>query len=260
MFDKDKIYISELHSVVYVTPALPKNKRRISYSPNSPRHQLVCKLAGEIYTTYNGTTLHITPGTVYFLPKGQNTEYYVDRIELGDCIDILFDTDSPLPHEAFAVDCSSNRRMFDLYDKICRIWVGKQEGYYYKCMALFYEILAELSKSYKGNLPKTIYQKIEPGIQYLHAHCFDKELDYYMPAKLCEISYTYFKKLFKQKHNLAPIQYVTRLRLERSAELLITGHYSVTEVAEACGFENVFYFSRKFKEHYGVSPTNYSPH
>ena len=47
---------------------------------------------------------------------------------------------------------------------------------------------------------------------------------------------------------MSPVKYVTALRLDHAKELLITGQYSVGEVAELCGFENVYYFSAVFKK------------
>ncbi|MBQ2749957.1 MAG: helix-turn-helix transcriptional regulator [Clostridia bacterium] len=78
-------------------------------------------------------------------------------------------------------------------------------------------------------------------------------------ARLCNICYTYFKRLFAQKYGLTPSRYVAKLRLERGAELLESGQYNVTEVAALCGYDNIYYFSRCFKEAYGVPPSRYPP-
>jgi len=56
---------------------------------------------------------------------------------------------------------------------------------------------------------------------------------------------------------MTPIKYITMLRMEKAKELLITGHYKVSEIAGMCGFENVYYFSNVFKKHEGISPKNY---
>ncbi|MBQ2750587.1 MAG: helix-turn-helix transcriptional regulator [Clostridia bacterium] len=58
---------------------------------------------------------------------------------------------------------------------------------------------------------------------------------------------------------MTPSRYVAKLRLERGAELLGSGQYNVTEVAALCGYDNIYYFSRCFKEAYGVPPSLYPP-
>ncbi len=78
-----------------------------------------------------------------------------------------------------------------------------------------------------------------------------------MPAKLCKISYNYFKRLFRLKYNTTPHAYVTELRLERALELLSTNLYSITDIANMCGYTDIFYFSRVFKNRYGVPPGKY---
>ena len=258
MFTDDKMYITKIHSVIFVKPSdTPKSKMR--YGPNIRRHELVFKISGENITHYNGIDMHQTGGFIEFLPKCPQADYTVDIIADGACIDVFFDTDFPMPTEAFCLDCAKNARIAGLFDKIFRLWSQKQDGYYPKCMAVFYEILAEIAKPQGNYLPKDKYKKIEKGIEYLHEHCFDREIDYYAPAALCGISYTYFKRLFAEKFNEAPVRYVNKLRLERSRELLSTGSYTVSEIAQECGFESVYYFSKKFKDAYGVSPTKYKP-
>ena len=256
VFTKENIGISKIMSVIYVNP--PSDKRlHTNYGPRLHYYELVYKISGESVTTFNGKIMRNKPGTVEYLSKCEKAEYYVDRKELGDCIDIFFDTDCPMPEESFAIDCSANKNLLSLFHKIYQLWSDKHDGYYYRCMALIYEILAEIQKSYRNYISKDNYKKIEKGIEYLHTHYFEKNVDFYMPASICSISYTYFKKLFMQKFDITPIQYVTKLRLERARELLVTGHYSITEIADACGFENVYYFSTVFKKHFGVSPKNY---
>lgn len=56
---------------------------------------------------------------------------------------------------------------------------------------------------------------------------------------------------------MPPVKYLTQLRIEYAKELLITGRYSIGEIAEMCGFENVYYFSTVFKKHTGIPPSKY---
>jgi YesN/AraC family two-component response regulator len=66
--------------------------------------------------------------------------------------------------------------------------------------------------------------------------------------------YDYLRKLFKKEVGISPLEYLTSLRM-RSAETLLTAmwtnEYSVTEIAQMCGYEDAQYFSRVFKKYYG---------
>jgi len=73
--------------------------------------------------------------------------------------------------------------------------------------------------------------------------------------------YDYLRKLFKKEVGVSPLEYMTNLRM-KNAETLLTGmwtnEYSITEIAQMCGFEDALYFSRVFKKYYGCAPSNFS--
>ena len=73
--------------------------------------------------------------------------------------------------------------------------------------------------------------------------------------------YDYLRKLFKKEVGVSPLEYMTTLRM-KSAETLLTAmwtnEYSVSEIAQMCGFEDALYFSRVFKKYYGCAPSNFS--
>jgi transcriptional regulator GlxA family with amidase domain len=71
------------------------------------------------------------------------------------------------------------------------------------------------------------------------------------------MSYSKFRKMFKQATGESPNQYHLNLRLDKARELLNTTHLNVTEVAYNLGFDSVFYFSKLFKKKNGVSPKSY---
>jgi YesN/AraC family two-component response regulator len=49
--------------------------------------------------------------------------------------------------------------------------------------------------------------------------------------------------------------YVIRTRIERAQHLLLYAGMNVTEVADALGYRDIFFFSRQFKQHTGKSPS-----
>ena len=253
---KNNICVSGIQSVVRYK--YNENDKEFSrYGPDLYKYELVYRLSGENFTTFNGKTLHNKPNTAMLLPKGDGADYTVKRVSYGDCIDIYFDTESEMPCEALFFDLTENKRIEGLFRKILLSWVGRKEGYEYACMSILYDILFELARPYKNYIPADKYALIEKGIDYLREHCLDKEIDYYMPAQICGISYTYFKRLFISKFSVPPVKYVTKLKLEYSLELILSKRHSIGEVAQMCGFDSVYYFSKKFKENFGISPSRY---
>ena len=68
-----------------------------------------------------------------------------------------------------------------------------------------------------------------------------------------------YSSLFKEKTGYTPLQYLTEKRMENAKHLLSSSdlHYSISEIAELCGFEDIYYFSRVFKKNVGLSPTQW---
>ena len=69
----------------------------------------------------------------------------------------------------------------------------------------------------------------------------------------------YIRAEFKKATSLTPIDFLTKMRLEHAQKLfeIYGDNISVSEVAEACGFEDSIYFSRRFKQFIGVCPSEY---
>lgn len=76
-------------------------------------------------------------------------------------------------------------------------------------------------------------------------------------AKVAGMSPNHFIRVFRDTYRMTPIQYVIRLRLARAARLLVNPEYNVTAAALASGFDDSNYFSRLFRQKYGISPRQY---
>lgn len=71
------------------------------------------------------------------------------------------------------------------------------------------------------------------------------------------ISYSSFRKLFKEHTGFAPAMYQQSLRLQRAKELLSTTDESIKEIAYRLRFESPDYFSSKFKTQTGMKPSEF---
>nr|WP_230980500.1 AraC family transcriptional regulator [Oryzicola mucosus] len=63
--------------------------------------------------------------------------------------------------------------------------------------------------------------------------------------------------MFKQSVGVPPRVYLTRLRMERTCELLETTDMSVTEIAQEVGYSSNQVLARVFIKHQRMSPTDY---
>jgi len=70
------------------------------------------------------------------------------------------------------------------------------------------------------------------------------------------VSYSNFRKLFKEHTGFSPATYQQDLRLQRAKELLTTTSLSIKEIAYRLNFESPDYFSSKFKQKTGRKPSD----
>ncbi|MBU4198996.1 MAG: AraC family transcriptional regulator [Verrucomicrobia bacterium] len=72
------------------------------------------------------------------------------------------------------------------------------------------------------------------------------------------ISPDYLRHAFKNHSRHSPIQHILNARIEKAKTLLTGDDLRIKEVADRCGFENTFYFSRFFRKLTGYTPSQYT--
>ena len=98
-------------------------------------------------------------------------------------------------------------------------------------------------------------QQMQRAIAYMEAHFFDPDLEI---SKICAVGFMSQSSLqrgFHQRFGMSPKAYLSKLRIHRAMELLLSQNQSVKEIAFACGFSDEKFFSRVFKKKYGFSPS-----
>jgi len=100
--------------------------------------------------------------------------------------------------------------------------------------------------------------RIEQVAVYINDH-LGELLDMETLASVGNFSRLHFSRIFQAAMNETPLAYIERLRVERAARTLMTSQeLPVTDVATACGFPSTSNFTNAFKNHYGVSASEYS--
>lgn len=79
-------------------------------------------------------------------------------------------------------------------------------------------------------------------------------------ARATGVSQQHLLKLCRLAGKPTPMKQLYAKRLEMAADLLLHTGFSVSEIAEHCGFVNQFHFSRKFKQSVGKSPLSWRNH
>jgi two-component system response regulator YesN len=92
--------------------------------------------------------------------------------------------------------------------------------------------------------------------QYLHSH-YEQPISLELTSKMVNLNPKYFSQLFKTYLGSPFVEYLTRIRMEKAKQLLGEGIWNVKEVAEMTGFLDGNYFTRVFRQYYGMAPSVY---
>lgn len=76
-------------------------------------------------------------------------------------------------------------------------------------------------------------------------------------ASFCRLSTSRFLHVFRIHHQISPIQYLNRLRINKAKELLSHSSLSIKDTAALTGFSDPMYFSRVFRKLEGKSPREF---
>ena len=76
-------------------------------------------------------------------------------------------------------------------------------------------------------------------------------------AGVCSFSASHFMRWFRQMTGQSFVAFLNEYRLNAAAEALQTTDETVLTIASRCGFENLSYFNRAFKAHFGMTPREY---
>lgn len=115
---------------------------------------------------------------------------------------------------------------------------------------------AILAASGDSMLPAGTSAIVKKAVAFLNAH-FSSQLTRWQVAQSVNASEDYLSRVFRKELGLTPWEYLTRLRVQRAKERLMSGNESVALVGVKVGFPDPAYFSRVFKKATGVSPQSF---
>lgn len=100
------------------------------------------------------------------------------------------------------------------------------------------------------------HQKVHEVADYLLNHP-ETEESLEELAKRFYISKSYLSRIFREVTSFTVNEYKNINRIKKSQQLLVHSTYSITEISEILGFENLTYYERVFKKYAGMTPLKY---
>lgn len=158
----------------------------------------------------------------------------------------------------FFYDLKPNQTLF--FDEMSNVWKTDRQNIF-KIKTFVYDIFKEFLQYYKENpetqtdLPKKDRLRILNIEKYLTDHLTDKfpGIDYL--SSTYKISPTKLKADFKVMYNMPIFSYFQEKQMVLAKDILLKKDIQIKEVADLFGYENAGKFSRSFKKHHQILPS-----
>ena len=203
---------------------------------------------------YEGDIVVIPPNEPYtFTPEKYKPIYYL-------CVHITgYDVEKLLNEYEIAIfpeinKLSPNNHLQQRFKKLFDAFAKNDEYRDRELANLTERIFIEAARAIKArDNDKNILSK---SIRYINEF-YTTKINIPSLAKMENMSMTKYNKIFKEQMKISPTKYIISQRIHLAKELLETTNLSITEISLTCGYDDINFFSRVFKENVGMSPTSY---
>ncbi len=206
-------------------------------------------VSGHGFFEVNGRQYRISPGELFVSPPYVEIRYHEDYDDPWGYMWIGFTCDKKLPLElADVIYCPEAISIFNDMKKCKNMSTGIAAYLNARIWDLFAFLIQNESYD-KSNIDK--------ALDCIHSE-YMNDINVEQIAKRLNLDRSYFSTLFKKKVGISPKQYLLNYRMKMAASLLVDHEGSVSTTAYSVGYADVFNFSKMFKKHYGVSPTEFA--
>ena len=201
--------------------------------------------SGEVSLECGTVKFSLATGNGAYIP--QNKHYKIEKLQESKCFAVFCNAEQFNSPFAFFVGVDNNLFYLALYAS--QLFACGKDVANAQRKSLFELIVTNVKECDK------IYSKVVTEVEKTLIHRF-KEVDFDLCAYLDSLPYSsdYVRKLFQKETGETPLSYLTRLRLSFAKSMLDSGNFSVKEVSLASGIKDPTYFSKCYKQRYGVNP------
>jgi len=212
----------------------------------------------------NKKVFNLKEGHLLVLPRDCIRKGYTFPEQLMHCFSIDFylrNTKNKQIVPPFPILSKPGRHedIVHLLHELTFAWIGKRSGYMIKCKGLFLqifhrfmELIVYQNEPYAGDF------RITKIIRYIDMH-YAENITVRDMSKILGLNTTYFGVLFSQTMGMSLSKYLMQTRVRNAENLLNSGEYKVSNVAEACGFADTSHFYKQFKRVKGYPPSHSLP-
>lgn len=147
-----------------------------------------------------------------------------------------------------------NYKMLEIVEEMGK----KEEGYEAYVKGLLMQLFTLLYRKYRKKSPSPSntanLKRLEPVLAHMMQN-YGEQISLNKMGSLSGISGKRLCTLFTETLGVSPIQYLTTIRMNKAEALLKTTSLSIGEIAKMTGYDDSLYFSRRYRQNKGLSPT-----
>ena len=246
----------------------PKAKGHYTYRKNGlPENFLFYCVDGHGWYQVDGQKYEVAPNEFFILP--QNTEHAYGSSEDhpwsiywvhfgGDQLPYLNELQSVKQH----VKPGYIKNNGDIIAEFTKIYKALELGYSIDnllyanmCLSHFISLFVYNSRHYSVTTPDKL-DIVDAAILYMQQN-INENLSLSQISSHANYSVSRFSNLFKQKTGYAPIDYFMQMKIQQACQQLDFTDRSIKDIAITMGFDDPYYFSKRFKQVIGIPPQKY---
>ena len=237
--------VKEIVGVVHYSPKVQ------SWSARDRKEHIVgIQLKGRALHTFVNQKFTIGENFVYFLNKKDS--YDVSLIEQTDAFSIHFTTYGEIETDSFSFSVSNPLSFISILQKA---EISKVSGNELNLLSMLYLFCSEVERARE----KSYYRKDERIIEakkYIDSHFREKNC-IEEAVRISGVSDRRFRSLFHSAYDITAAGYILSLKIALAKNLLSVGTLPISEIAELCGFFDIYHFSKTFKNEVGIPPSKW---
>lgn len=220
-------------------------------------------LEGECFLHIDSESYIVRPGQLAYLPKGK-MRAYTHTSERFSMYEMAFDVKANgeeimeilgLTEHNFVVDIPDIDEMSSLFESSHRKELYKNPLYDVAWCANIINIIKIYAeeRQKQGGKDNLIFK---PVLDYMSKN-INQSVKTEDLAALVYMQPTYFIKRFRKVYGIPPIAYFNRMKMYKAMGMLAGTELTIEKISREVGIFDTSYFSRVFKKHCGVTPTEY---
>ena len=205
-----------------------------------------------------GDIIYVFPGNhCSFSFYGQQNKWYWISMEIGNNVE--FSRWNQMKREIVILNSGITSKISKILSQLeKRQGVAKESPY--AILGIVYTLMDEISKEPQNDEVQKLggkdRQSVAVAAEYIAINYYHK-IDVDSICRYVNYSRYYFSRCFKEIQGMSIMEYINKVRLDRAIYLLNHTDLTVIEVAKSVGFDDPYYFSKKFKAYTGVPPSRF---